>query len=398
MRDRITLESPDHYDGAAIGRNGNNHNTARTMMMPCHVEFSILDAGKHNNSHNRSGSFSSSCTNSIDFLIEGIDIDDHYDTERKYSREQEQQEPDVSPYSCGKTFIIHKQSKEETLGIELGKATKYGGVFVTKIEANSKFAYTGLKPGMQILSINDRPCPVDFRTVAFIMKETVGDLKISAIDATNKKNMAMAIQNKQAHRQRKQNETKHPATSSQPQTINKEESFGSARTWSPGTSYYASQQSDQRETRESSHGRILFEERSPASPLSSSSKLLASPRALATGGARLVSHWMRSKRYQKIKSDALKKSSGKSSRRLTRRSASTREVQRRMMMESNGVDDDECSTDGLLERIPSALALHDIVQEGLEERAPAKETLLSNATAFNNFTQTDYEAGTLSEI
>jgi len=370
MRETNISESPDHYDGAAVGRNGS------TAMMPCHVEFSsILDDGKLKlNSHNRSGSLSSSCTDSIDFLIEGIDIDDNYGAEKKYIKEQDDE---ISPYSCGKTFIIHKRSKDETLGIELGKATKYGGVFVTKIEETSKFAFTGLKPGMQILSINDRPCPVDFRTVAYIMKQTVGDLKISAIDSTNKKNMAMAIQNRQAHRQRKQ---KHRKSSAQPQTIKNGESFGSARTWSPGTNY-ASQQADQRESRESSQGSDLFEEERLAPPRSSSSKLLASPRAFANGGARLVSHWINSKRYQKIKGDALKRS-GKSSRRLTRRYSGWEE--HRM-----GPDEDECSTDGLLERIPSALALDSIVaqedqQQGLEAKARAENTPLSNATVSNS--------------
>lgn len=374
MRETTILESPDQYDGAAVVRKGS------TAMMPCHVEFSMLD-GKQN-SHNRSTSFSSSCTDSIDFLIEGIDIDDNYSAAETYIREQEE----VSPYSCGKTFIIHKQSKDETLGIELGKANKYGGVFVTKIEPTSKFAYTGLKPGMQILSINDRPCPVDFRTVAYIMKQTVGDLKISAIDSTNKKNMAMAIQNKQSRRQRKQNKR----TSSQPHTLKKEESFGSARTWSPGTNSF-SHQAENRETLES-QGSGLYEERctSPLSTSSKSSKLLASPRALATGGARLVSHWMHNKRYQKIKGYNLKRSSGGGSRRLTRRSSAREE--RRTQPE-----EDECSTDGLLARIPSALALDDIVQEGLEANGPPKETSLSNA-AVSKISQEYYQANCMGEI
>ena len=121
-------------------------------VMPCEVEFVTVPPAQ-------SSIESSSCSDSIDLLMEGIESSTKSHVEDEYLRQE-------CPYTCGKTFLIHKQSKHETLGIELGKVSKYGGVYVTKIEPTSKFAYTGLKPGMQILSVNDHPCPVDFRMVA----------------------------------------------------------------------------------------------------------------------------------------------------------------------------------------------------------------------------------------
>jgi hypothetical protein len=134
-----------------------------------------------------------SLTDSIDMLVEGLGVPTSDDPEQK---------KEDSSYTCGRSFSIYKASKEEMLGIELGKVHKYGGVFVTKIESTSKFASTGLTPGMQILSINDRPCPVVFQMVALMMKETVGDLKLSAIDSARKNHLAMAIK-KEKEQQKK---------------------------------------------------------------------------------------------------------------------------------------------------------------------------------------------------
>lgn len=149
------------------------------MKIPYDTEFEIMSESSNH----------SALTDSFDLLVEGLGVPITTTDEPT-----EQTSPDASSYTCGRLFSIHKTSKEETLGIELGKVHKYGGVFVTKIEPSSKFACTGLVPGMQILSINDRPCPVAFQMVAMMMKETVGDLKISAIDTANKNNLAMAIE------------------------------------------------------------------------------------------------------------------------------------------------------------------------------------------------------------
>lgn len=105
-------------------------------------------------------------------------------------------EDNHNDYTCGKTFTIHKETKDEILGLELGRLRKYGGIHVIHIEKTSKFSSAGLKPGMQILSINERPCPNNFQQVAMLMKEAAGDLKISAIDHKVKKSWANTIKEK----------------------------------------------------------------------------------------------------------------------------------------------------------------------------------------------------------
>ena len=84
-------------------------------------------------------------------------------------------------HSKCKTYSILKHSKEERLGIEIAKLHKYSGLYVTKIERNSKFANTGLKEGMEIIFINDVPCPSSIQLSAKIMKDITGELSLSVI-------------------------------------------------------------------------------------------------------------------------------------------------------------------------------------------------------------------------
>eukprot|EP00980_Cylindrotheca_fusiformis_P012040 scaffold2858_cov109-Cylindrotheca_fusiformis.AAC.4 len=86
-----------------------------------------------------------------------------------------------SGYTYARIFSIYKASKDETIGIEVGKDITDGYVIVTKIRPTSKFAATGLTPGMRILSINGRSCPASFQTVVLTIQETVGELRILAI-------------------------------------------------------------------------------------------------------------------------------------------------------------------------------------------------------------------------
>ena len=67
--------------------------------------------------------------------------------------------------------VIEKESQREKLGISIRKKSD-DGIYIYKINEDSKFAETNLKVGMRILSINDQPC---LPTVP----ETIATLKLA---------------------------------------------------------------------------------------------------------------------------------------------------------------------------------------------------------------------------
>jgi hypothetical protein len=285
----------------------------RELKMPPETEFVALSESRSRGS----------LTDTIDMLVEGLGIP---------TRDEPGQKREDSSYTCGRSFSIHKASKDEMLGIELGKVHKYGGVFVTKIEPTSKFASTGLTPGMQILSINDRPCPVVFQMVAMMMKETVGDLKLSAIDSADKNHLAMAIQ-KEKEQQKK------------------------------GVYFSRSLVLPSINTKKSKNPKVDYKESRDNESYSPTLVSVRSPPPTATkpfSGSRLMAHLLLHKRYHKMRAP-------NEENRNTKESSSHRE----------GANDS--STDTLLQISPPLIAFYKInlVSENLSKFCSALNTMPS---------------------
>jgi hypothetical protein len=77
--------------------------------------------------------------------------------------------------------IVEKENQDERLGISIRKHPQEDdGIFVSKIDPAGKFAFTDLKPGMKILSVNDEPCPPTITETIAVLKLAKSTVKIVA--------------------------------------------------------------------------------------------------------------------------------------------------------------------------------------------------------------------------
>lgn len=75
---------------------------------------------------------------------------------------------------------IHKEKKEEPLGIFIKKLVLKDGLYISNMQETSRFAQTDLKIGMKILTINKMQCPETVKEFKALVGEMVGDVTIVA--------------------------------------------------------------------------------------------------------------------------------------------------------------------------------------------------------------------------
>ena len=75
---------------------------------------------------------------------------------------------------------IFKTTKDERLGLAVKKLVDREGIFIKQIQEGSKCANTALKPGMRILSINDKPCPETVIGTLGLIKDIESEVIIKA--------------------------------------------------------------------------------------------------------------------------------------------------------------------------------------------------------------------------
>jgi C-terminal processing protease CtpA/Prc len=88
---------------------------------------------------------------------------------------------------------IHKEHGRESVGLILKKAMNETGIFVSSIDEKSKFASTNLRVGMVVLSINKQPCPHTVAETFALLKETTGELFISAVHGSEVRKSSSAL-------------------------------------------------------------------------------------------------------------------------------------------------------------------------------------------------------------
>ena len=78
---------------------------------------------------------------------------------------------------------IRKASRDAKLGIWLRNSSSSAGVFVSRINKDSIFASSNLKPGMRVIKINDTTSFGLFQDAVDTLKAAEGIVKIIAIDS-----------------------------------------------------------------------------------------------------------------------------------------------------------------------------------------------------------------------
>jgi hypothetical protein len=95
---------------------------------------------------------------------------------------------DVSVTAEGFVGKIVRKRTDENLGIILEKNKKSNDdIFIARIKEESKFFNTDIKTGMKIISINNSPCPASAVKAIRIMRNTVGKLKIVAVNVNRER-------------------------------------------------------------------------------------------------------------------------------------------------------------------------------------------------------------------
>lgn len=73
-------------------------------------------------------------------------------------------------------YKIVKESPSEKVGLSFVAFKQQDGIFVCKIKEGSKFNATGLKVGMRVVAINDKPCPERVSELMKMLKEVEKEL------------------------------------------------------------------------------------------------------------------------------------------------------------------------------------------------------------------------------
>jgi len=84
----------------------------------------------------------------------------------------------VKKSSNTKTFTVNKESRSEVIGIAFVQTQDWPGIFVNQVMPSSKFYNTGLKKGMQIISINGQPCPDKIESLIKKIQKVTGKLEL----------------------------------------------------------------------------------------------------------------------------------------------------------------------------------------------------------------------------
>lgn len=82
----------------------------------------------------------------------------------------------------GYTGKAHKPEKSTRLGLVLKDCSTAEGVFISAIKCDSIFWGAGLKAGLEVVSINKRPCPKDILKAIKRLQKTTGMLEIVAVE------------------------------------------------------------------------------------------------------------------------------------------------------------------------------------------------------------------------
>ncbi|CAJ1935260.1 unnamed protein product [Cylindrotheca closterium] len=88
---------------------------------------------------------------------------------------------EVSILAEGIVCTVQRLQRKQKIGLKL-KETPFGTVIIAKIANKSIFKDTVLQEGMTIQGINGQLCPLTAKAAKFIMKETIGDIQIVAVD------------------------------------------------------------------------------------------------------------------------------------------------------------------------------------------------------------------------
>lgn len=78
-----------------------------------------------------------------------------------------------------KIFCIQKESANEDVGLKLTLGEN-NGIYISEIQNFSKFRYTGMQPGMRIVTINGLPCPTSMRVATALINAAEGNFEIMA--------------------------------------------------------------------------------------------------------------------------------------------------------------------------------------------------------------------------
>jgi hypothetical protein len=95
---------------------------------------------------------------------------------------------DVSVTAEGFVGKIVRKRTYENIGIVLEKNKKSNDdIFIARIKEESNFFNTDIKTGMKIISINNSPCPASAVKAIRIMRNTIGKLKIVAVNVNRER-------------------------------------------------------------------------------------------------------------------------------------------------------------------------------------------------------------------
>jgi C-terminal processing protease CtpA/Prc len=82
---------------------------------------------------------------------------------------------------------IIKRNYDNGVFIGENKNKSHDDIFIARIKEESKFFNTDIKTGMKIISINNSPCPASAVKAIRIMRNTVGKLKIVAVNVNRER-------------------------------------------------------------------------------------------------------------------------------------------------------------------------------------------------------------------
>lgn len=89
----------------------------------------------------------------------------------------------ISITAEGFSATAHKSRRNEGYGLIVKNSSSREGLFISHIKENSPFALSSLKPGMQILLINGKPCPSTLKATGKLLRKCGEKVNILATSA-----------------------------------------------------------------------------------------------------------------------------------------------------------------------------------------------------------------------
>jgi hypothetical protein len=106
----------------------------------------------------------------------------HQDVEEEQQQGITEEVPAEDIHLLAKPVIckIRKESPKEGTGLSFTSFTNKEGIYVSSVKEGSKFEGTKIRPGMKILQVNGRACPINIKDLINLFRSIEHDMEITA--------------------------------------------------------------------------------------------------------------------------------------------------------------------------------------------------------------------------